>query len=142
MITRFSWHISYVLLCSQFLLPFLTSVPIKLSTLYSIFSGGAPDRIGWAFGLGLERLAMKLFDIPDIRLFWSEDERFLNQFKDGSTDVKFRPFSKYPPTYRDISFWINNDFASNDLFEIIRSLTGDIVEEVSLNFVSSFYTFL
>ena len=25
---------------------------------------------GWAFGLGLERLAMILFSIPDIRLFW------------------------------------------------------------------------
>jgi phenylalanyl-tRNA synthetase alpha chain len=34
--------------------------------------------VGWAFGLGLERWAMKLFDIGDIRLFWSEDPRFLS----------------------------------------------------------------
>ena len=27
--------------------------------------------VGWAFGLGLERWAMKLFEIDDIRLFWS-----------------------------------------------------------------------
>ena len=27
--------------------------------------------VGWAFGLGLERWAMALFDIKDIRLFWS-----------------------------------------------------------------------
>ncbi len=38
------------------------------------------NKIGWAFGIGLERLAMKLFGIPDIRLFWSEDEGFLCQF--------------------------------------------------------------
>ena len=33
---------------------------------------------GWAFGLGLERWAMKLFEIDDIRLFWSKDPRFLS----------------------------------------------------------------
>lgn len=42
---------------------------------------GAVDRIGWAFGLGLERLAMRLYNIPDIRLFWSNDAGFLHQFK-------------------------------------------------------------
>jgi phenylalanyl-tRNA synthetase alpha chain len=35
---------------------------------------------GFAFGLGMDRLAMILFDIPDIRLFAQNDLRFLKQF--------------------------------------------------------------
>jgi len=36
---------------------------------------------GYAFGLGLERIAMLIYQIPDIRLFFENDIRFLNQFK-------------------------------------------------------------
>ncbi len=35
---------------------------------------------GYAFGLGMDRLAMILFGIPDIRLFAQNDLRFLRQF--------------------------------------------------------------
>ena len=35
---------------------------------------------GFAFGLGMDRLAMILFEIPDIRLFAQNDLRFLRQF--------------------------------------------------------------
>ena len=35
---------------------------------------------GFAFGLGMDRLAMILFDIPDLRLFAQNDLRFLKQF--------------------------------------------------------------
>jgi phenylalanyl-tRNA synthetase alpha chain len=91
---------------------------------------------GWAFGIGLERLAMKLFNIPDIRLFWSNDDRFLKQFKDESI-VTFKPYTKYPPCYKDISFYIPNDFNENDLFEVIRNVAGDLVEDVKC--VDSFF---
>jgi phenylalanyl-tRNA synthetase alpha chain len=35
---------------------------------------------GYAFGMGLERLAMLKYGIPDIRLFFENDLRFLRQF--------------------------------------------------------------
>lgn len=35
---------------------------------------------GYAFGLGLERLAMRRFDISDLRLVYENDLRFLSQF--------------------------------------------------------------
>ncbi|MDE0092143.1 MAG: phenylalanine--tRNA ligase subunit alpha, partial [Oligoflexia bacterium] len=35
---------------------------------------------GFAFGLGVERLAVILYNIPDIRLFFESDVRFLKQF--------------------------------------------------------------
>ena len=36
---------------------------------------------GFAFGLGLERMAMLMYRIPDIRLFYRGDVRFLRQFE-------------------------------------------------------------
>ena len=35
---------------------------------------------GFAFGIGLERLVMRRFNIDDLRLFYDNDLRFLNQF--------------------------------------------------------------
>eukprot|EP00158_Paraphelidium_tribonemae_P009535 Partr_v1_DN28893_c0_g1_i1_m34212 putative Phenylalanyl-trna synthetase len=99
---------------------------------------GRGDRVGWAFGLGLERIAMVLFDIPDIRLFWSQDERFLRQFDSNALmneNIKFKPISKYPAVYKDISFWLpesDSGFHQNHLFEVIRGVAGDLVEDVQL----------
>src|SRR5437773_1978168 len=65
---------------------------------------GVPSQLGWAFGLGLERIAMLLFSIPDIRLFWSQDPRFLSQFSTSSPTsiTRFTPFSKHPSCYKDV----------------------------------------
>ncbi len=45
-------------------------------------SVGYPDDAytGWAFGFGIERLAMVMWGISDIRLFTENDVRFLEQF--------------------------------------------------------------
>jgi len=36
---------------------------------------------GFAFGMGIERIAILFYDIPDIRLFYNNDLRFLSQFR-------------------------------------------------------------
>lgn len=131
------------------------------------------QKIGWAFGLGLERIAMILFSIPDIRLFWSRDPRFLQQFSSGTNErvspkassssvpppskegseapeagvsaaggntarlITFKPFSRYPPCYKDVSFWLPlgpeaRPFHENDLMEMVRETAADLVEDVKL----------
>lgn len=42
--------------------------------------GEKSDLTGFAFGLGVERIAMLMFQIPDLRLMFQGDVRFLNQF--------------------------------------------------------------
>ncbi|MBI4087386.1 MAG: hypothetical protein HY434_00960 [Candidatus Liptonbacteria bacterium] len=84
---------------------------------------------GWAFGPGIERLAMVSMELPDIRLLWSTDERIKRQLRLGN---KYKEVSKYPPITRDISFVVSADFVPNNYFDLIRDIGGDLVEEVSL----------
>lgn len=85
---------------------------------------------GWAFGFGLERLAMIKMNIPDIRIFWSDDERIVRQFK--SLDSAYKAVSKYPPVMRDISFIVDAKMSLNNYYEIVRDCAGDLVEEIKL----------
>lgn len=108
---------------------------------------GVSSRQGWAFGIGLERIAMLLFSIPDIRLFWSTDSRFLTQFSSSEPIARFVPFSKYPACPKDVAFWVGSsasrgggqadhgsvrDFHENDVMEIVRTEAGNLVEDVRL----------
>jgi len=101
-----------------------------------LVNAGVTDKVGWAFGLGLERLAMVLYNIPDIRVFWSTDPGFMSQFKGATPDsvIKFKPVSKQPPCINDISFWLPEDgeFSSNDFFDLVRDIAGDNIEQVNL----------
>ncbi|GFS65035.1 probable phenylalanine--tRNA ligase, mitochondrial [Trichonephila inaurata madagascariensis] len=93
---------------------------------------GANEKIGWAFGIGLERLAMTLYGIPDVRLFWSTDSGFLSQFKvnDIETSIQYKEISKYPQCTNDISFWVPKEYHPNDFFDLARSIGGEIIEQV------------
>jgi phenylalanyl-tRNA synthetase alpha chain len=109
-----------------------------------------PDQMGWAFGIGLERIAMLLFEIPDIRLFWSKDQRFTSQFEGVSESLdrvkRFTCFSKHPACHKDVAFWLYSPstytnrgyqsnlqtFHENDMMELIRDTGGDIVETVTM----------
>jgi phenylalanyl-tRNA synthetase alpha chain len=84
---------------------------------------------GWAFGFGLERLAIASMSLPDIRLLWSEDERVKKQLVLGQ---KFVEVSKYPPVVRDISFIVSKSFVPNNFFDLVRDIAGDLVEQVEL----------
>lgn len=97
------------------------------------FHSEVPNKLGWAFGLGVERIAMILYSIPDIRLFWSTDERFLSQFKPGEISA-FKPFSKYPSCFKDVSFWLPQDrgLHENDFCDLVRDVAGDMAEDVKM----------
>lgn len=111
-----------------------------------LINADVPDKVGWAFGVGLERVAMLLFGIIDIRLFWSQDRRFLEQFSSNEPIKQFVPFSKYPSCYKDVAFWLRStsssaggglrsntlDFHENDIMEVVRNVAGNSVEDVKL----------
>jgi phenylalanyl-tRNA synthetase beta subunit len=109
-----------------------------------MFPVDVDGKIGWAFGLGLERIAMVLFGIPDIRLFWSQDPRFLSQFTQGQI-TQFKSYSKYPPCFKDVSFWLppSTKLHENDFCDLVRDVAGDLAEDVtkviSNNFRSLFF---
>ncbi|XP_018653315.1 putative phenylalanyl-tRNA synthetase mitochondrial [Schistosoma mansoni] len=112
---------------------------------------GIPNKVGYAFGLGLERWAMRLYEIPDIRLFWSKDQGFLNQFitDDIHAPIKYKPVSIFPPCILDLSFWLNDSesisslsfnpdgldrikIVERDIFDLVRSEAGDLIEQIRL----------
>lgn len=105
----------------------------------------------WAFGFWIDRLAMALKNIPDIRILWSDDSRILSQW------WNFEPYkevSNYPSITNDISFitdkkkFIKDDNESKksweleltskteiDSFEIAwvaRDVWDNLIEEVKI----------
>lgn len=106
---------------------------------------------GWAFGIGLDRLAMILFKIPDIRLLWSQNEKFLKQFQSGKV-IEFKPFSLLDEITRDVSFYIPELYTNDncgvkvwnkelDMYVMIRECANKIYPDIisSVKLLDQFY---
>ena len=47
-----------------------------------VAAGYDPERVqGFAFGMGIERIAMLKHGVPDLRMFFDNDVRLLEQFR-------------------------------------------------------------
>lgn len=94
-----------------------------------------PERYtGWAFGFGLDRLAMVKMSIDDIRVLWSQDPRIASQFVDLNSI--YRPVSSFPSTFRDVTLLLPKEMSLNRFYEIVREegrVSGeDAIEAVEL----------
>jgi phenylalanyl-tRNA synthetase alpha chain len=85
---------------------------------------------GWAFGFGLDRLAMVKMGIPDIRILWSDNPKITSQFEDINS--QYKEVSKYPEISRDVSFIIDKSINLNNYYEIVRDFAQNLIEEVKL----------
>ena len=45
---------------------------------------------------------------------------------------RFKSYSKFPPCYKDVAFWVSDAFTENNLCEVVRGIAGDLAEEVKL----------
>jgi len=56
----------------------------EIPFLYRVHGAPDPEKIqGFAFGIGVERICMLKYKVDDIRNFYLNDQRFLNQFKEA-----------------------------------------------------------
>ena len=99
-----------------------------------LINAGIVNKKGIAWGMGLERICLKLCNIPDIRYLWTTDDKFLTQWSDGKLNT-FKTYSLLDNIYRDISFWVEDIYndkwiRENDFYEIIRNIASDMVQEV------------
>ncbi|KAL6098605.1 fdxacb1 [Pungitius sinensis] len=102
-----------------------------------VFANNASDNISSVsvtVSLNLDLLSVLLFSLPDWRLLWSHDPRFLRQFElRPSPGDPFQPFSLFPEHFSfDISFWTGPTWAERKFHAAIREASHGTVEQVKL----------
>merc|ERR1711981_415070 len=116
---------------------------------------GANSMFGWAFGIGLERLAMLMFEIPDIRMLWTDNAGYKksmtaiisNMYDEyGGPDSPHlsasavrelrmpTSFLKNSPVTQHISFFMEKgkSVAANDVYDTVREVAGELIESVRI----------
>nr|XP_046192383.1 ferredoxin-fold anticodon-binding domain-containing protein 1 [Oncorhynchus gorbuscha] len=84
--------------------------------------------------LNLDLLASLVYSLPDWRLLWSPDPRFLNHFLlRPLPEQPFHPFSLFPQSFvYDISFWAGPDWQEAAFHALVREASREMVENVTL----------
>ena len=108
-----------------------TGEPVILATCCILELSDNHISIGLVFKV--DTITLLAYGIPDPRLLWSCEERFLTQFSDDLNTCSFLPYSLHPVKYiHDISFWIKkgdhvSQWREGEFYKLIRSVGGDIV---------------
>lgn len=101
---------------------------------------GATDKIGWNCRLALDRIAMILYKIPDIRLLSSKNGKFASLFasldKDPNPDVSKHCDASVCPIAREVVFLVPRDtdiaVFQYHFYELVRLVAEDDVQKVKL----------
>ncbi|XP_036598749.1 ferredoxin-fold anticodon-binding domain-containing protein 1 [Trichosurus vulpecula] len=84
--------------------------------------------------VNLDLLVMLVWGIPDWRILWTFDERFLDHFVPGKVEP-FKTFSLYPPSYvHDVSFWLDEErgFDETEFHTVARAVSQDMITSIQL----------
>jgi hypothetical protein len=90
------------------------------------------------FSLNLDKLAVTLFRLPNIRILWSQDSNVVDSFRrvlKSDPPLILPTLSLYPLEFpHDMSFWENSQlqFSEQDFLSVIQDVCGDYVVSVEL----------
>lgn len=113
----------------------LTVQPIGLiGKIYAVKESKSHSFINMCISLNLDLLAVLLFTIPDWRLLWSHDKRFIKQFSvQPLPGTPYSPFSLFPEQFTfDISFWTGPTWDERKFYGVVREASCSTVKQVKL----------
>ncbi|XP_057676928.1 ferredoxin-fold anticodon-binding domain-containing protein 1 isoform X1 [Corythoichthys intestinalis] len=89
---------------------------------------------GVTVSLNLDLLAVLMFSLPDWRLLWSPDPRFLQQFVlRPAPGTPFTTYCLFPELYSfDISFWTGTAWENKKFHALVREASCGTVEHIKL----------